>query len=951
MTDVGVYFLLSLPLVGAIAMFALGIVVIYQASRVLNLAHGAMAMVPAYVVFELAHRGVPVAAAVPLGIASGAVLGIAVERFFVRPLGRQSPTAQTVGSVAVLGLLLAVAVKVWGTTPRNAVDLFPAGGLHVGASLLRWGQIGLVGVAVLASGALFCVFRFTGVGLAMRSAAVNRRGAALVGIDPDWTARLAWITGGALAGTAGILLAPVTTLHPYSLALLVLPGFVAALIGGLDSLPGALVGASVVGLAQGMVPAIGLIPGIGSFATQVGAPQLVLAVVAFLVMYWRGSGVRATAARDAVAPAVQPARTRAASAARRSSPATSLARLVAMGGLLLWPLMGANFSLLGDASQAAMLTLVAVSVVILTGWVGQISLGQASFVGIGAFITGVVSRRFHVPFPLSLPLAAAVAAGAAALLGTVALRVRGLYLAVATLIFLWMSNEYLFRSSWLVGAGGSSSIGPQRIGNPGRLPFFDLTDRGTFYYVALAAAVTALRSAANLRDSKTGRAFFALRGSEVAAASLGIDVTRYKLAAFAISGLFAGAAGNLMMVGQGAASATQFAFGVSLFYLAIPVVGGLTSLGGAVAASVLFAALNELFFRVRALGGWLDVVGAGLLAVVLLAYPGGLAGLATRLGAVQDGFRRWILAPADRVLERALPILRSRRRSRLPEPAPVSGGAVPLDLAAGPAPAAEREGRRALIELEGITVRFGGLTAVEDVSLSVREGEIVGLIGPNGAGKTTLFNAASGLNVPSAGTVRLMGHDVTRWPVHRRAQLGVGRTFQLIQLFSELSVFENLLVATHLQNHSGALGHLFVTRSALLNEDAARARVTRVVRLLGLQDIADRPVAGLPFGMLRMIEVARAVVTGATLIMLDEPASGLDNHETDRLSELLYFVRSQLGAAILLIEHDVRMVTSVSDYMYVIERGRLLAEGPPHQIQRDERVVAAYLGATPASAR
>jgi branched-chain amino acid transport system permease protein len=289
---------LSFPLVAAYALFALGVVLIYRASRVLNLAHGAMAMLPGYLTYQLVVWGLPVIVAFVLGIASGGLLGAGVERAFVRRFRRISASAQTVGTVAVLGLIVAVVAKVWGTSSIPAPQVFPAGGFAFASTVMRWGQIGLVGVALLLTGALFALFSFTPIGLAMRGAADNRRAAALMGIDPDRTTRVAWIMGGALAAVAGILLAAVTSLHPYVMALQVLPAFVAALIGGLESMPGALAGAAVVGLATGVVPALGVIPGLDSFAGSAGADKVVLALLAFIVMYFRGQRFASAGVRE-----------------------------------------------------------------------------------------------------------------------------------------------------------------------------------------------------------------------------------------------------------------------------------------------------------------------------------------------------------------------------------------------------------------------------------------------------------------------------------------------------------------------------------------------------------------------------------------------------------------------------------------------------------------------------
>lgn len=664
-----------------------------------------------------------------------------------------------------------------------------------------------------------------------------------------------------------------------------------------------------------------------------------------------------------------------------------------------------RYSVLGNVNRGAHFALIAVSIVVLTGWVGQISLGQAGFVGVGAYVTGIAAGALNVTFPVSMIWGAIAGTLVAMIFGIVALRVRGLYLAVATLIFSWMAEAFLFRQEWFTRY---AVISLRPIGEQNTIPYFDWREREVFYYAAWATVLLAIFLMSNLRQSKNGRAFFAVRGSEVAAASLGINVIKTKLTAFAISGFLAGAAGGLLIVMDGSVSPDALQIKDSLLFLSIAVVGGLSSLGGSIAAGLLFAFLNELFFRVEALGGYLNVASAVLLAGTLLLYRGGLAAIpesirpriswlagklqpiirpVRKLGAFLSGAisrfgggardrpsgdrpRGLGLARVLRFLPRAK--VATGKSPRVPPldlfdlgtsaeagDSRVSTGATTqgIDGQGSTQPITWRslvtpreEGLRpdrttapSLIEASGITVRFGGLTACSNVSLKVCQGEIVGLIGPNGAGKTTFFNAVAGLNEPASGRVNIYADDVTSRKVHERAERGVARTFQAIQLFGQLSVFENLLVATHQHNRSTLAGNLLVTRRALEAEAEARRQVRRVVELFELQAFADRPAKDLPFGVLRMVELARALVTRSRIIMLDEPASGLDNNETDNLIEILRFVRS-LGVTLLLIEHDVRMVTSVSDYIYVLDGGVVLAEGIPEEIQRNESVIAAYLG-------
>lgn len=586
-------------------------------------------------------------------------------------------------------------------------------------------------------------------------------------------------------------------------------------------------------------------------------------------------------------------------------------------------------SLVGSANVGAGYALVAISLVILTGWVGQISLGHAAFVGIGAYATGWAAAALALPFPISAPVAAFAGTAAALTLGAVALRVRGLYLAVATLIFSWMADSYLFRQPWVAKY---STIPSRRIGEEHQLFSFDLTSRTTIFYLSWALVALAAFVAVNVRDSKTGRAFFAVRGSEVAAAALGIDVTQVKLLAFGLSGALAGLAGAVVMGNGRVLSPDQFTFNVSLFFLAVAVVGGIRSLPGAIASALLFASLTELFFQVEALGGYLDVVSATLLVVVLLVHRGGLAALAAetrdKLRRRRGGVDQVIVAEGDL------------------DPDAHAGGDIEVITAPAVARRAlpgERSERREVVRAENLTVRFGGLTAVDTVNLRVHEGEIVGLIGPNGAGKTVTFNSIAGLVEPTEGQIFLNGEDVTGSPVHIRARAGIARTFQLIQLFPQLSVSDNLMVATHVHNETGFVRHLLVTERTLAAEREARQRVAEVVERMGLRSVADARVADLPFGILRRVEVARALVTGFPFVMLDEPASGLDNNETDQLLEVFKQLNSD-GITLLLIEHDVKLVTSVSDYIYVLDRGKLICEGTPSAVVRDQGVINAYIG-------
>jgi branched-subunit amino acid ABC-type transport system permease component len=285
------YLLLSLPLVGAYALLGLGITVIYQASRVVNLAHGALAMLAAYTTYQMAARWhLPLLLAIIGGVVVGALLGLLVEFVFIRRLRGAGPTTQTVGTVAALTLAIAVISRTYGTLPvRDMPLVLPSGALHIGKTgFVPWDQILIFPIALVGAAVLFAILQFTDLGLAMRGAAQNRVGAALRGVDPNFTASLAWLLGGGFAGLAGILLAGARGLDPFTISLGVLPAFVAALIGGLESMPGVLAGAAIVGVVEGMVPALANVPALSGIVLATGAPELVIGALALVVMAMRG---------------------------------------------------------------------------------------------------------------------------------------------------------------------------------------------------------------------------------------------------------------------------------------------------------------------------------------------------------------------------------------------------------------------------------------------------------------------------------------------------------------------------------------------------------------------------------------------------------------------------------------------------------------------------------------
>lgn len=578
--------------------------------------------------------------------------------------------------------------------------------------------------------------------------------------------------------------------------------------------------------------------------------------------------------------------------------------------------------------------LAALSMVVLTGWSGQLNLHVAALgLGWGAYSVYALTV-FGVPVAIALPIAGLVTVPFAVVIGSVAVRFRGLELAVATLAIGLIFERLAFRNIGKVLASRSenittfgSSFVPVARPDAGVISFE--SDRG-FFYFALALAVIVFLLIRNLARGRTGRTLRAVREREVMAESLGIPVLRWRVGAFAMSIMIAATAGALFAGLKTGITPDSFNIDLSFRLLAATVIGGIVSPAGAVAGGAIAALLPEVvqFGPLKVFSGerLFILFGVGMI-LALWRLPEGLAGLGDRIRVRRA--RRTMPAPAS------LPDVVDASRPAVAEPAAMRR-IYPNALA--------RHMRPSLLRAHDIRVRFGGVVALDGVDLSVPEGEIAALIGPNGAGKSTLFNCISGLIEPNEGRIYYGGRDVTEDSAHERAVAGIGRTFQTVEAFREMTVTENLMVAGHAGVPAGAVAEAFRLPSAGRAERALRERAEEIIETIGLADVSTRLAAELSLGRLRELELGMALVRRPRLLLLDEPSAGLDPRETAALGEIVRRARDAEDLSVLLVEHDMTLVQSLAEHVFVLDFGEIIAQGTPEQVRRNPIVLERYLG-------
>ncbi|MFC8762912.1 ATP-binding cassette domain-containing protein [Streptomyces sp. NPDC057193] len=932
--------LAGLAVGSAAALTGIGLIVTYRATGVLNLAHGAVAMICAYVLRQLVVVGgwpLPAAALLTLLVVAPGI-GLVLDRVVFRPLARReaNPARTLVASVGVFVLLVGAAVLLWGPGAREDAPVL------LGDD--PWAQLGaVVALACLVT----AVTRWTRFGRELRAVVDNRPLAVLSGIDADRVAAAGWAFGSFTAGLTGVLLAPYVRLDPYGMPLLVVEVIAVAVIARMRSLPVAVAAALAIGVAQAQLTRLHPEGWAGPLLQAVGANLFVVALlVAALVL--PGIGGRG---RDALPP---PAR----------SGRVPGGVWVVVGVLFLLPLGFAGTDL-HTAVQVPALAVILLSLVVVAGRGGQIALGQAAYAGLGALFTALLTAR-GVPGLVALGLAVPLVAAVGLLTGRPAIRRHGLALALVTLATGVAVSRFVLTQPYAT-AGLS-------LGRPA-----GLTDDRAFYALELAVLAGCLALVAALRRGRTGRALAALRDHEPGAEAAGVAVPRLKLLAFVLGAALAALGGGLLGMGLRAFDPEAYDPVRGLLWFAAVLVLGADSLLTPLAAAALLVTLDAgpQAGTAAALLGLLAALTGRLPPLTNLLPQGrrpraeerGARASATGGGPGDRGARRPATHPSRPTGPRegrpappptrgtggedAAPGARrpaahpSRATDPLPgrpappptrgdggdrgarpsaartppgtrpttgRPAPPPTGGTggdhgrgagrtqPRTPAAPPAPAPA-------LHAHGLTLTHpGGVTALDHVSLALTPSRITALVGPNGAGKSTLFDCLAGTLRPRRGRITLDGADITSRSAHARTRLGIARTFQRLAVFPSLTVEENVRLGEE-------RGHV--------RKDPAA--VERSLRLLGLAGpVRHETAAGLPTGTLRRVELARALAGQPHTLLLDEPAAGLDADETAALARILAALAAD-GLTVLVVEHDLDLVAGIAHTVHTMEGGRIVS--------------------------
>jgi len=634
---------------------------------------------------------------------------------------------------------------------------------------------------------------------------------------------------------------------------------------------------------------------------------------------------------------------------------------VIMLAALAFPLVNGNEGNIDAVANALAFATLALGLNIVVGFAGLLDLGYAAFFAIGAYAYGIFASyqvqpewsafweplqwlglverlspgagpdhvHFTVSFWLMLPVSALIAAFFGVLFGAPTLRLKGDYLAIVTLGF----GEIVPIVARNTPSLTNGAAGLNGVATPNLFGYGFGVKSAPYYYLGLALIVFLIFVSARLKSSRIGRAWMAIREDEIAAEAMGIDRIRLKLLAFGVGAAFAGMTGTFYVAKLQTATPEMFQFPVSVMLLVMIVFGGIGSIAGVVLGALILQLLQSWFLQ--DLTQWVHAFGA-FVAIEFFERVDLVQSIELIFGIIlvlMMLYRREGLIPAHR----AVTALSHAEQTAVPSRGGFAGAFAARRKAV--------DQSQPLLEIRGLSKSFGGIRAVADLDLTVMHGRIVAVLGPNGSGKTTFFNLVTGLTKPDAGRVRFADEDVTGLSPHVIVERGIARTFQNLRLFANMTVTENVLVGTHARTSTGALGAVIRPPGVRHEEETARTRVAGVLGLFGnrLLPRAAHLARTLSYANRRRLEIARALVSEPTLLLLDEPTAGMNPTETLELTDQIRSLR-EAGITILLIEHKLGVVNEIADHVVVLDHGEKIAEGVPEEVHRNEEVLRAYLG-------
>jgi ABC-type branched-subunit amino acid transport system ATPase component/branched-subunit amino acid ABC-type transport system permease component len=871
------------------AIAAIGLVLVFRGSRVVNFAQGAMGMMAAYVFYEL-HQNwhLSIVLAVPAGLLVSGALGAAFYYFEIRKLKDASNLIKIVATLALFVIANEVITLVFGAQPRTVTSSLPTNSVTILGASVGEDRLWIFLIVIVLTVVLWAIYKYTTFGLATTAVAENPTAAATLAISPDVVAAANWFIGAALGGLAAILLVPITTLSAANLSLIVIPILAAAVIGGFSSFPITTIAGLVLGIAQSEVT---------RYVSTPGWETAVPFIAVTLILFFRGRRVAGRGEFFGKLPSVGSGRT--------------APYLLILGSgialLCIWVIF--PYDWLVALEYQMMFAVIIMSLVVVTGYCGQISLAQMAFAGVGGLIASWLYSTYHVDFLVALLAGVAAIVPPAVVVALAGVRTRGVALAIVTLGLAFSLEAIIFTNQQYTGGPeGFVTDNPHFLG----IPVGGLEYPARFATLTLVLLVLIGLAVANLRRGRAGRRLIAVRTNERAAAAMGISVAGAKLYAFVLGGMIAAVGGVLLCFFLGAPDFTNFIGITSITFAESAVLGGVGHLGGPlVASSYQPDTLGPQIFSF--LGGnvaiWLSIAGAAALLVTLPLFPDGL------VTQIEKASARWLTPLRARFARRPVPTLQSL----------TTGQPDPLT--------------RTVLALHDVSVTFGGTKALQDLSLEVRSGEVVGLIGPNGAGKTTAIDAITGFVEPSGGRIVLGDADISAWGPEKRARAGLSRSFQSLELFDDLSVLENMQAACDRRDRLAYASDLVHPGVGTLSPLAAEA-----IRAFRLEDSLATQARHLSFAQRRLLGVARALAVGGAILLLDEPASGLGHVDAMALSDTIMNWAKDHGIGVLLIEHNVDMVLRTCDRIVALDFGLVIGSGSPEDIRKDPNVVDAYLG-------